>query len=65
MDEYAFNHCVSSFSQTFMIGVFLLVKSIKEAITPYEFFELGLKTGDFKEGVGTIINPVALIESLR
>ena len=65
MDEYVFNHCVSSFSQTFMIGVFLLVKSIKETITPYEFFELGLKTGDFKEGVGTIINPTRLIESLK
>ncbi|MBR5154735.1 MAG: hypothetical protein IKW58_03325 [Alphaproteobacteria bacterium] len=65
MDEYAFNHCAGSFAQTFMIGVFILAKSIKESLTPYEFFEQGIKTGTFKEGVGTIVNPVALIESLK
>ena len=65
MDEYVFEHYSNRYASTYASGLYLLAKSIKETITPYEFFELGLKTGTFKEGVGTIINPVALIESLK
>ena len=64
-DGYAFEHFSSRYDSIYAIGLYLLAKSVKENITPYEFFELGLKTGDFREGVGTIINPVRLIESLR
>jgi hypothetical protein len=65
MDGYAFDHKASSHIGTYPVGLYLLAKSVKENITPLEFFELGIKTGTFKEGVGTIINPVALIESLK
>ena len=65
MDEYAFEHLSGPYSTLLASGLYLLAKSVKETITPYEFFELGLKTGDFREGVGTIINPVRLIESLK
>ena len=64
-DGYAFEHFSSRYDSIYAIGLYLLAKSVKETITPYEFFELGLKTGDFREGVGTIINPVRLIESLK
>ena len=56
MDEYVFEHYYR-YASTYASGLYLLAKSIKETITPYEFFEQGLKTGDFIEGVGTIINP--------
>ena len=65
LDEYCFEHCNGPLSEAFAAGLYLLAKGVKENITPYEFFELGLKTGDFREGVGTIINPVRLIESLK
>ena len=65
MDEYAFDHKASSHTGSYPVGLYLLAKSIKETITPYEFFELGLKTGDFRKGIGTIVNPVRLIESLK
>ena len=65
MDEYAFESCSGPLSKAYATGLYLLAKSVKEDITPYEFFDTCLKTGMFKEGVGTIINPVALIESLR
>ena len=65
MDEYAFEHLSGPYSTLLASGLYLLAKSVKETITPYEFFELGLKTGDFREGVGTIINPTRLIESLK
>jgi hypothetical protein len=65
MDEYAFEHCAGPYAKVFASSLYLLAKSVKETITPYEFFELGLKTGTFKEGVGTIINPTRLIESLK
>ena len=65
MDEYVFEHYSNRYASTYASGLYLLAKSIKESITPYEFFELGLKTGDFIEGIGTIVNPVRLIESLK
>ena len=65
LDEYVFEHCAGPYAKVFASSLYLLAKSIKETITPYEFFELGIKTGTFKEGVGTIINPTRLIESLK
>jgi hypothetical protein len=65
MDEYVFEHYSNRYAITYISGLYLLAKSVKESITPYEFFELGLKTGDFIEGIGTIVNPVRLIESLK
>ena len=65
MDEYVFEHFSGPYSTVLASAFYLLAKSVKETITPLEFFELGLKTGDFRKGIGTIINPVALIESLR
>ena len=65
MDDYAFEHLSGPYSSPFASILYLLAKSIKESITPYEFFEQGLKTGDFIEGIGTIVNPVRLIESLK
>ena len=65
MDEYVFEHLSSNYSGVLASAFYLLAKSVKENITPLEFFKLGIKTGDFREGVGTIINPVRLIESLK
>lgn len=65
LDEYVFEHCAGPYAKVFASSLYLLAKSVKETITPLEFFELGVKTGTFKEGVGTIINPVRLIESLK
>ena len=65
MDEYVFEHYSSIYASAFAAGLYLLAKSVKESITPYEFFDLGIKTGTFKKGVGTIINPTRLIESLK
>lgn len=65
MDEYVFEHYSNRYAITYISGLYLLAKSVKESITPYEFFELGLKTGDFRKGIGTIVNPVRLIESLK
>ena len=64
LDEYGFEHCDGPFSEAYATGLYLLAKSVKEDITPYEFFDTCLKTGTFKEGVGTIVNPIGLIESL-
>ena len=65
MDEYAFEHCAGPYAKVFASSLYLLAKSVKETITPYEFFYTCLKTGVFKEGVGTIVNPIELIESLK
>ena len=65
LDEYGFEHCDGPFSEAYATGLYLLAKNIKEDITPYEFLSSCLKTGTFKEGVGTIVNPIGLIESLK
>ncbi len=65
MNEYAFDHAASAFSKSFAVGLYLLAKSVKPNLTPAEFWLLGLETGDFREGIGTIVNPKRLIEALR
>lgn len=46
-------------------GLYLLAKSVKDSLTPEEFWSIGLETGDFREGIGIIINPQRLIEKLK
>jgi len=45
-------------------GLYLLAKSVKPDLTLAEFWNIGLKTGDFKDGIGTIVNPQRLINEL-
>lgn len=46
-------------------GLFVLCKSVKPDLTLEEFWQLGLETGDFRKGIGVIVNPLRLIETLR
>lgn len=65
MNEYAFDYAEGSFTQSYAAGLYLLAKSVKSDLTPVEFWRLGLKTGDFREGIGVIVNPQRLIEALK
>ena len=63
--SYVFNNCSGAFSASYMIGLYILAKSIYSDLTPKEYLRLGLETGDFRQGIGTIINPQRLINTLK
>lgn len=65
MNEYVFGAKNGPFFVAYEVGLYLLAKSIKPDLTPTEYFRLGLETGDFREGIGTIVNPQRLINELR
>ena len=65
MNEYAFNAKNGPFFAAYMVGLYLLAKSVKPDLTAEEYFRLGIETGDFKKGIGTIVNPQRLINELR
>lgn len=65
MNEYAFDHAGGPFVKSFAVGLYLLAKGVKPNLTPAQFWLLGLETGDFREGIGTIVNPQRLIKALR
>jgi len=65
MNEYAFNAKNGPFFAAYVVGLYLLAKSVKPNLTAEEYFRLGIETGDFKKGIGTIVNPQRLINELR
>lgn len=62
--SYLFN-TTSDMLKSWESGLYLLAKSIKESLTPEEFWSVGLKTGDLRKGIGVIVNPQRLIEALK
>ncbi|MCM1322624.1 MAG: hypothetical protein NC218_00370 [Acetobacter sp.] len=62
--SYLFN-TTSDMMKSWQSGLFVLCRSVKPDLTPDEFWQLGIETGDFREGIGTIVNPKRLIEALR
>ena len=65
MNEYAFNPKNGPFFAAYVVGLYLLAKSVKPDLTSEEYWRLGIETGDFREGIGTIINPQRLIDELK
>jgi len=65
MEDYAFDHSAGPFSATYAVGLYLLAKSVKTDLTAEEYWRLGIETGDFKKGIGTIVNPQRLINELK
>lgn len=54
-----------SWMAPFAAGMFAMARSVDKTITPKQFYETGLKTGTFHEGIGFIVNPVKLIEEVQ
>jgi len=65
MGDYVFDHCSGPFMAAYAVGLYLLAKSIRPDLDAEEYWRLGIETGDFREGIGTIINPQRLIAELR
>ena len=43
----------------------MLARSVKPDLTAEEFWRIGLETGDFRDGIGVIVNPRQLVTALR
>ncbi len=65
MKNYIFDHRSGPFGAAYAVGLYLLAKSVYPKLTPEEYWHLGIKTGDFRQGIGTIINPQRLINELK
>ncbi len=61
--SYLFNatSCLRTF---WLAGLYALGKSVKENLTSEEFFKTAFDTGDYRKGIGVIINPQKLIAEL-
>lgn len=65
MGDYVFDHCGGGYTIAYAVGLYLLAKGVKPDLTAEEYWRLGIETGDFRKGIGTIINPRRLIDALR
>lgn len=65
MNEYAFCSKSAPLLGAYIAGLYLLAKSVKPNLTAEEYWRLGIETGNFRKGIGTIINPQRLINELR
>ena len=65
MNGYAFASANGPYFAAYAVGLYLLAKSVKPDLEPEEYWRLGIETGDFKKGIGTIINPERLINELK
>ena len=65
MNEYVFSSKNGPYMAAYAVGLYLLAKSVKPDLEPEEYWRLGIETGDFKKGIGTIVNPQRLINELR
>ena len=65
MGDYAFEHCGAGLTSAYAVGLYLLAKSVKPDLDAEEYWRLGIETGDFRKGIGTIVNPRRLIEELK
>lgn len=64
LDAYRFS--APGFSlKPYECGLFVLARSVKPDLTAEEFWRVGLETGDFRDGIGVIVNPRRLIAALR
>ena len=61
--SYLFN--ATSTLRTFWLGgLYVLAKCVKENLTSEEFFKTAFDTGDYRKGIGVVINPQKLIAEL-
>jgi len=65
MNEYVFSSKNGPYMAAYAVGLYLLAKSVRPDLEPEEYWRLGIETGDFKKGIGTIVNPQRLINELR
>ena len=65
MNEYAFSAKNGPFFAAYIVGLYLLAKGVKPDLTPEEYWDVGLKTGDYRDGIGVIVNPQRLINELK
>ena len=62
--SYLFNttSCLGSF---WLSGLFMLCRSVRIDLTPKDFFAAALETGDYREGIGVVVNPQRLIAKFK
>ena len=65
MNEHVFANANGPFFAAYVVGLYLLAKSVKPDLTAEEYWRLGIETGDFKKGIGTIVNSERLINELK
>jgi hypothetical protein len=65
MNEYVFANASGPYMAAYAVGLYLLAKSVKLDLEPEEYWRLGIETGDFRKGIGTIVNPQRLINELK
>ena len=58
--SYFFN-ATSGLGNFWLSGLFMLCRSVKTDLTPEDFFATALETGDYRKGIGVIVNPQRLI----
>ena len=51
-------------SKFWLCGLYVLGKCVKENLTSEEFFKMAFDTGDYRKGIGVIVNPQKLIAQL-
>ena len=61
--SYLFN-TASVMSKFWLCGLYVLGKCVKENLTSEEFFKIAFDTGDYRKGIGVIVNPQKLIAQL-
>ncbi|MBO5441502.1 MAG: hypothetical protein J6A09_02925 [Alphaproteobacteria bacterium] len=64
LDAYQFD-APGFYLNAYVCGLFVLARSICPTLTPDEFYRIGLETGDFRDGIGVIVNPQKLIDALK
>ncbi len=64
MNRYVFRK-VDPFMNTYIAGLYVLAKSVKETLTPQEFFQTCYETGSEGSFVGNFVNSEHLINSLK
>ena len=64
LDAYQFE-APGFYMKPYECGLFMLARSVKSDLTAEEFWRIGLETGDYREGIGMIINPRRLIAMLK
>lgn len=58
--SYFFN-ATSGLGYFGLSGLFMLCRSVRTDLTPKDFFATALETGDYRKGIGVIVNPQRLI----
>ena len=58
--SYFFN-ATSGLGNFWLSGLFMLCRSVRTDLTPEDFFATALETGDYRKGIGVIVNPQRLI----